>query len=121
VPGALCRELPLGTGCAESKQPCAERIALSAEARIPVVTPESTGWTLLRRTVRASRVVCSSTAASTAALAVNMSATSPWRATNSPQKTTPIASEVADDTAVANRAPYQLPAPSSLATRTLRD
>jgi hypothetical protein len=38
VPGALCRELPLGTGCAESKQPCAERIALSAEAQIPVVT-----------------------------------------------------------------------------------
>jgi hypothetical protein len=33
VPG----ELPLGTGCAESEQPCAERIALSAEARIPVV------------------------------------------------------------------------------------
>jgi hypothetical protein len=33
VPG----ELPLGTGCAESEQPCAERIALSAEARIQVV------------------------------------------------------------------------------------
>jgi hypothetical protein len=37
VPGALCRELPLGTGCAESNQACAERIALSAQARIPVV------------------------------------------------------------------------------------
>jgi hypothetical protein len=37
VPGALCRELPLGTGCAESNQPCAEWILLSAEARIPVV------------------------------------------------------------------------------------
>jgi hypothetical protein len=30
VLGALCRELPLGTGCAE-------RIALSAQAQIPVV------------------------------------------------------------------------------------
>jgi hypothetical protein len=37
VPGALCRELPLGTGCAESNQACAERIALSAQAQIPVV------------------------------------------------------------------------------------
>jgi hypothetical protein len=37
VPGALCRDLPLGTGCVESNQACAERIALSAEARIPVV------------------------------------------------------------------------------------
>jgi hypothetical protein len=37
VPGALCRELPLGTGCAESNQACAERITLSAHARIPVV------------------------------------------------------------------------------------
>jgi hypothetical protein len=37
VPGVLCRELPLGTGCAESNQPCAEWILLSAEARIPVV------------------------------------------------------------------------------------
>jgi hypothetical protein len=36
VPGALCRELPLGTGCAESNQACAERIALSAQARIPL-------------------------------------------------------------------------------------
>jgi hypothetical protein len=38
VPRALCRELPLGTGCAESNQACAERIALSAQARISVVT-----------------------------------------------------------------------------------
>jgi hypothetical protein len=37
VPGALCRELPLGTGCAESIQPCAEWVRLSAEAPIPVV------------------------------------------------------------------------------------
>jgi hypothetical protein len=37
VPGALCRELPLGTGCAESNQPCAEWFLLLAEARIPVV------------------------------------------------------------------------------------
>jgi hypothetical protein len=40
VPGALCRELPLGTGCAESNEPCAEWFLLSAEARIPVVIPE---------------------------------------------------------------------------------
>jgi hypothetical protein len=39
VPGALCRELPLGTGCAESIQPCAEWVRLSAEAPIPVVLP----------------------------------------------------------------------------------
>jgi hypothetical protein len=39
VPGALCRELRLGTGCAESNQLCAKRIALSAEVRIPVVLP----------------------------------------------------------------------------------
>jgi hypothetical protein len=38
VPGALCRELPLGTGYAESKQPCAEWVRLSAEAPIPVVS-----------------------------------------------------------------------------------
>jgi hypothetical protein len=38
VPGALCRELPLGTGCAESKRPCAEWVRLSAEAPIPVVS-----------------------------------------------------------------------------------
>jgi hypothetical protein len=37
VPGALCRELPLGTGCAESKRPYAEWVRLSAEAPIPVV------------------------------------------------------------------------------------
>jgi hypothetical protein len=43
VPGALCRELPLGTGCAESNQACAERIALSAQARIPVVIGRSSG------------------------------------------------------------------------------
>jgi hypothetical protein len=37
VPGALCRELPLGTGCAERIQPCAEWVRLSAQASIPVV------------------------------------------------------------------------------------
>jgi hypothetical protein len=37
VPGALCRELPLGTGCAESKQPCAEWVQLSTQRSIPVV------------------------------------------------------------------------------------
>jgi hypothetical protein len=34
VPGALCREFPLGRGCAE-------RIALSVEAQIPVVVSGS--------------------------------------------------------------------------------
>jgi hypothetical protein len=38
VPGALCRELPLGTGYAESIQPCAEWVRLSAQAWIPVVS-----------------------------------------------------------------------------------
>jgi hypothetical protein len=47
VLGALCRELPLGTGCAESNQPCAERIALSTEARIPVLWRIS--WSYLER------------------------------------------------------------------------
>jgi hypothetical protein len=37
VPGALCRELPLGTGYAESIQPCAKWVRLSAQASIPVV------------------------------------------------------------------------------------
>jgi hypothetical protein len=41
VPGALCRELPLGTGCAESKRPYAEWVRLSAEAPIPVVAQTS--------------------------------------------------------------------------------
>jgi hypothetical protein len=41
VPGALCREFPLGRGCAKSNQACAERIALSVEARIPVVVSGS--------------------------------------------------------------------------------
>jgi hypothetical protein len=37
VPRALCWEFPLGTGCAQSNQAYAERIVLSAQARIPVV------------------------------------------------------------------------------------
>jgi hypothetical protein len=46
VPGVLCRELPLGTGCAECKQPCAERITLLVEARIPVVYMVITSYAL---------------------------------------------------------------------------
>jgi hypothetical protein len=37
VPSGLCREFPLGTGCAESIQACAERSLLSAQPQIPVV------------------------------------------------------------------------------------
>jgi hypothetical protein len=37
VPSGLCREFPLGTGCAESNWACAERSSLSAQAQIPVV------------------------------------------------------------------------------------
>jgi hypothetical protein len=37
LPGALCRELPLGKGYVESIQPCAEWVRLSAQASIPVV------------------------------------------------------------------------------------
>jgi hypothetical protein len=39
VPCGLCRELPLGTGCAESIGACAERSLLSAKPQIPVVSP----------------------------------------------------------------------------------
>jgi hypothetical protein len=39
VPCGLCRELPLGTGCAESIGACAERSLLSAKPQIPVVGP----------------------------------------------------------------------------------
>jgi hypothetical protein len=40
VPSGLCREFPLGTGCAESIRACAERSSLSAQPQIPVVI----GW-----------------------------------------------------------------------------
>jgi hypothetical protein len=36
VPRALCREFPLGTSCAESKELSAERKHLSAEPAIPI-------------------------------------------------------------------------------------
>jgi hypothetical protein len=39
VPSGLCREFPLGTGCAESVRACAERSSLSAQPHIPVVLP----------------------------------------------------------------------------------
>jgi hypothetical protein len=38
VPSGLCREFPLGRGCAESIRACAERSSLSAKPRIPVVS-----------------------------------------------------------------------------------
>jgi hypothetical protein len=81
LPGALRRELPLGTGCAESYQPCAERIALSAEARIPVVLPERRTPKLARRaaspqTPSSARSRCLRAAASAAPLP---SATEPAR------------------------------------------
>jgi hypothetical protein len=37
VPSALCRELPLGRGCAERIPACAESTSLSAMPWIPVV------------------------------------------------------------------------------------
>jgi hypothetical protein len=38
VPSAMCREFPLGKGCAESKGACAESISLLAKAANLVVT-----------------------------------------------------------------------------------
>jgi hypothetical protein len=43
VPCGLCRELPLGTGCAESIGACAERSLLSAKPQIPVVIHDCNG------------------------------------------------------------------------------
>jgi hypothetical protein len=40
VPSALCRELPLGRGCAERIVACAESNSLSAKPWIPVVPLE---------------------------------------------------------------------------------
>jgi hypothetical protein len=37
VPSGLCREFPVGTGCAKSIQACAERSLLSTQPQIPVV------------------------------------------------------------------------------------
>jgi hypothetical protein len=37
VPSGLCREFPLGTGCAESIWVCAEWSSLSAQPQIPVM------------------------------------------------------------------------------------
>jgi hypothetical protein len=37
VPSGLCREFPLGAGCAESTRACAERSSLSAQPQISVV------------------------------------------------------------------------------------
>jgi hypothetical protein len=41
VPSGLCREFPLGTGCAESTRACVESSPLSAQPQIPVVIIES--------------------------------------------------------------------------------
>jgi hypothetical protein len=42
VPSALCRELPLGRGCAERIAACAESNSLSAMPWIPVVAFSAT-------------------------------------------------------------------------------
>ena len=56
----------------------------------------------------------------TTELEVKMSANLSWRPMISTQKKSPITSDVIDDTMVANRAPFPLPAPSSLPTCTLQ-
>jgi hypothetical protein len=75
---------------------------------------------LLRRMVNARRTERLSTASRTTELEVKMRANLSWRPMISTQKKSPITSDVIDDTMVANRAPFPLPAPSSLATRTLQ-
>ena len=76
---------------------------------------------LLRSMVKASRSESLSTAASRTALVVKMRAILSWRPMINTQKKSPIAIEVVDDTMAANLAPFPLPAPSSLATRTLQE
>lgn len=81
--------------------------------------PESTGWTPLRRIVRASKTEMSSTALITASLDVKIVASLSWKISVSRLKKTLIRKDVAVDTNIANLAPRPLPAPSSLATLTL--
>lgn len=81
--------------------------------------PERTGWTPLRRMVTARRKEMLSTASITALLDEKTSAIMSWKASASALKKRPIRKEVVVDTIVANFAPFPLPAPSSLATRTL--
>lgn len=84
-----------------------------------VVLPDRTGWTLLRRTVKARSIDSLFTAWSTASLEENMRASSLWKIKISSQKKIPIATDVPTATFVANLAPFPLPAPSSFATLTL--
>lgn len=74
---------------------------------------------LLRRMVPARSHSSLSTSLTTSLLLVKMRVIWFWRATMSMQKKRPIIVDVATATLVAKFAPWPLPAPSSLATRTL--
>ena len=81
--------------------------------------PERTGWTLLRRIVKAKRIESLFTSSSTGLLEENIKASSLWKYIINNQKKRPITIDVTTDTNVANLAPFPLPAPSSFETLTL--
>lgn len=83
------------------------------------ILPERTGWTLLRRTVKASRMESLLTAIKTASLEENINAIWLWRINIITQKDNPMINDCVTDTIVASLAPFPLPAPNSFATRTL--
>lgn len=82
--------------------------------------PERTGWTLLRRTVRANKMVSLLTAVKTASLDEKTWTIWLWKSIMFTQKNNPIIKDCVTETIVANFAPFPLPAPSSFATRTLQ-
>lgn len=84
-------------------------------------TPDRIGWTLLRRIVTPKRRESWSTSSRTSSLDVNMYANLSWNIRIRAKKTMPIMVDWTTETLVANLAPWPLPAPSSFATRTLRN
>lgn len=84
-------------------------------------SPKRTGWMQLERMVNASMTANSFTIDITGMLEVNIIASFSWKTITINQNRNPTAREVKTETVIENLAPLALPAPSSLATRTLSE